>query len=447
MNQLNSNSEIDYKHTNILVMLLFCGYVVTWYLQVGDRIESLGAIRFEFIYAILLTIMALFVGTRFESPLYKYIILFILIVIIQIPFSYDINTYWLVFFDRFIKFSFMGIFIVFFIRSPKNLIFFIGVYLLAFLKMGQEGLHGKVTGGLMWENQGIPRLHGPTLLYRHPNSFSGTQISTLPFLYYLFPISPIYIRIILLIQFAFIANITLFTGSRTGYVALVLYSLYIIYKSKYRKKAIIYIFIISILAIPLIPQEYLGRFESIFTENEVEGTSAQERIQILKDSWAVFIEHPLGVGVGAFPAVRFEKFGRIQDTHNLYLQIATNLGIQGVIVFFLLVFKIFKTLNELMDNFAEQISLLSDKLSHIEDQYNFKLISDQLRDLNLLNALTFAVRDFTIIRLLLGLFGMDLYEIYWWFAVGLTIAIYNIDKVTKVKTDNLLEFIGSDEDS
>jgi len=43
-----------------------------------------------------------------------------------------------------------------------------------------------------------------------------------------------------------------------------------------------------------------------------------------------------------------------------------------------------------------------------------------------LSELARAVSLFIIIRLGLGLFGMDLYEIYWWFILGLAISLNNI---------------------
>ena len=60
-------------------------------------------------------------------------------------------------------------------------------------------------------------------------------------------------------------------------------------------------------------------------------------------------------------------------------------------------------------------------------------LDKQLMNLKILEASALAVYLFIIARLTLGLFGMDLYEIYWWFAGGLTIAIFNIASVMGVK--------------
>ncbi len=99
------------------------------------------------------------------------------------------------------------------------------------------------------------------------------------------------------------------------------------------------------------PQDYWERFYSIFTEQDKVGQSISLRKQIIEDAWQVFLQNPLGVGVGAFPLVRGEMFNRLQDTHNLYLEAATNLGIQGLILFLLLLWQIGRVLRQTRQGF------------------------------------------------------------------------------------------------
>lgn len=429
----------EYPNINLLLILLFCGYVVTWYLEVGERIPFLGSIRFEFIYAILLILLVPFVRTSFKSPLYIYVALYIFIVALRVPISYDTKLSWLTFWNHFLKLSFMGLFIIVFLKNPKSLLYFVVTFLLCFLKMGQEGLIGKISGQMIWENQGIMRLHGSTPLYSHSNSFSGTQIGILPFLNRLFPLSPWFVKIVFLIQFIFIGNIVLYTGSRTGYVGFLAYIVFIIYRSKIKKKAFFYAIIFVLITIPFIPGQYYGRFESIFTLKEKEGDSAETRIQILKDASEIFLRYPLGIGVGAFPSIRHDTFGRDQDTHNLYLQIATNLGVPGLIIFGLLIYKLLKTLRELTKNFTVQIKILEQKFVETENIVSRLKIAEHERQLKFLRAMSNIVFEFVIIRLVLGLFGHDLYEIYWWFSIGLTIALSNMNEIALLRTFEAME--------
>ena len=47
-------------------------------------------------------------------------------------------------------------------------------------------------------------------------------------------------------------------------------------------------------------------------------------------------------------------------------------------------------------------------------------------DILFMIAVSKAVAGFVFIRLMLGFFGMDMFEIYWWFAMGLTIVLLNL---------------------
>jgi putative inorganic carbon (hco3(-)) transporter len=426
----DSKSQIklpDYPHIPTFVLLLFCGYVVIWYLQVGYRRPSLGDIRIEYLWAIGLSVFALMYtqSDTYRNPLMPYLFFYFLAIAIQVPLSQNPGYSQRVFIDRIIKFAFMAWFIITFVKSPRGLIFFLVTFMLVCMKMGQEGMVGQLTGGLVWQNQGVMRLHGATPMYKHPNSFSGMAVGILPFIIAFFHIANKWIKSFLLIQLAFAVIIILFTGSRTGWVATALLMMTVLIKSKKKLKALILVASVVLLAVQYVPEEYAKRFESIFTLEETEGRSAQTRLIILKDAWAVFVDNPVGVGVGAFPHVRKEYFGRVQDTHNLYLEVATNLGIQGVIVFFALIFKQLYTLKKLEESFNEKSSIVRKTL---KDFYSDAFI----RDIEICKATAKAVYYFILVRLFLGFFGMDLYEIYWWFASGLVIALYNINEKMKV---------------
>jgi O-antigen ligase len=430
------SSSKDYPYVNRLFLASFAGYVFIWYLQIGERIKPLGLIRFEHIYAVFLTIVAVFFirEKRFGSPLSVYIVAYIIALLIQIPFSYDPDISVLVFYDRIIKFSFMAFFIIVLVRSPTGLRYFLIAFLLACMKIGEEGLIGQITGGMVWQNQGVMRLHGVTSLYEHPNSLSGNAIGTIPFIYFLFPIAPILVKAALLVQSIFAVNIIMFSASRTGYVAVIAFILLNIKRNKAKMKIILSTILIILIFAQLAPVQYIERFQSIFTGQEAQGHSSQTRTQIIKDAWVIFLDHPLGVGIAAFPKIRRDTFGRSQDTHNLYLEVATNLGVQGFIAFFMFVIKMLMTIKTLINEFSRQIDMLKDKSEKSD-------IISHIKDLQLMKATSEAVYVFIILRLVLGFFGMDLYEIYWWFAFGLTVSLWNMKSYALEKTKKLQDLL------
>lgn len=68
--------------------------------------------------------------------------------------------------------------------------------------------------------------------------------------------------------------------------------------------------------------------------------SVATRVDYLKSSWQMFLDHPLtGVGLGSFPAI-YPRYGRsssryerVEQVHNDYLQLLTDTGIVGGLIF------------------------------------------------------------------------------------------------------------------
>jgi putative inorganic carbon (hco3(-)) transporter len=422
-----------YPEVRSAVTLLFSVYVIIWYLQVGARIPTLGAIRLEFVLGALLAVIAILSGVSLRSPLTPVLALLFVAILSQVPFSHDVITSYNVLLDRVLKFFVLAVFIVAFVKGPRQLRWFLGAFLFACFKMGQEGLVGRLNGSMMWENQGVFRLHGPTSLYTHPNSYAGMALGTLPFVVYLFPVASRWVKGFLFMLALFAGNIILFSGSRTGYVGLVGFLLVAVWKTKRRVRTLCVLAVVTGVALPLVPTDYIERFNTIFTGEDKVGQSSALRREILTDAVHVFAAHPLGVGVSAFPAVRRAMFGRDQDTHNLYLEVATNLGIQGLLVFLLFVGAQLRLLSklstELRDN-ARQLEAVAGLRGGVEQAH--------LSDVRLMLATADAVQVFLAVRLVLGLFGMDLYEIYWWFAMGLTIALSNMSRLAAQRTAVLL---------
>lgn len=411
----------EFLRMPLWVTLTFSGFITLWYLQVSYRIPALGAVRFELLVPTALAVVALFCGQTLRSPLTPFVLFLLVCIGVQVPLSADVSWSWTVFVDRVVKFAVVGLLIARFVTGPRELKWFLGAFLIAMLKLGQEGVAGVVTGSLMWENQGVMRLHGSTPVYQHPNSFSGMAVGILPFVLFLWPVAARWQKAILATLGVFAVTIIVFTASRTGYVATAGLLVFSVLRSKHKARAGAFGFVVVLAAAMLTPDQYKERFSSIFTQEEKEGASTEARIEILRDAVQVLGAHPFGVGVGAFPVVRQRLFGRNQDTHNLYLEVATNLGIQGFVAFALFVGAILVLTGRVSKACDRQLASLQAAFS------SGTADSGQLQaDVRFIRQVARAVQAFIVARLILGIFGMDLYEIYWWFAAGLSVALHNL---------------------
>ncbi|MCK4306021.1 MAG: O-antigen ligase family protein, partial [Candidatus Eisenbacteria sp.] len=282
---------------------------------------------------------------------------------------------------------------------------------------------------------GVPRLHGSVPIYSHPNSLGGVSMGAIPYVVFLFPVVRTWLlRIPMLVLAATATTCVLYTGSRTAYVAFFAFGLVWFFMSRRKKRWLIIALVISAVAYPVIPQHYKERFTSI-TGQEAEGQSKGARTEILRDAWQILLENPAGVGIASFPTVRQQRFGRSQDTHNLYLEVAINLGIQGLVVFLALVACILGACRQAQRRFEDQRKRICDLVMRRDLPPSIRGdLRTHDRDLEFFIAVTQATWGFLFIRLVVGLFGSDLYEIYWWFCAGLAISLLTLAVTTFEKT-------------
>jgi len=425
--------RFGYWNPPFVVTVVLMMFVIARYMQWGARRDILATIRIEFLMGIGLTIASI---VYLQSaplnlgrlPGTKRVILAIsllfLCMIIQLPLAAAPDLAWTVFFDRVIKFAMLTLFIAVLVRSPDGVRAFLFAFILGCFYVTQESARGAFSGGLIWENQGIMRLHGAVPIYRHPNSLAGVAMGVVPFIAFLLPaVKSRLWQLALLPPLATSLVCLLYSGSRTGYVAFFSFMVYWWLQSRRKLRWILVAGLIGAAAVPILPEQYIGRFKSIGGE-EAEGNSKEKRVEILEDAVAIFMKNPLGVGVASFPEVRKQMFGRSQDTHNLYLEVATNLGIQGLVVFFFLIYAMLSSLKRVQRRF-EQLAGRSTRAIQRgrPDRRQRAWLERSQRDAVFLRSATQATAGFLWVRLALGLFGMDLYEVYWWFAAGLTISL------------------------
>jgi len=111
-----------------------------------------------------------------------------------------------------------------------------------------------------------------------------------------------------------------------------------------RKPGVVLAFVFAgLLALPLLPSSYWQRVASI-TNKDLDQTGSREaRSVLLRESFEAFASHPLtGVGAGQFK--NYNPDGREEawrESHNVVLQVASELGVVGLAVFFYLVVRAF----------------------------------------------------------------------------------------------------------
>lgn len=442
----------EYPRLGLPQILVFNLLIIVWWLEVGLRIPALGEIRLEFLLAVAATLMAIvrrLRGSNRRERLHRKIegngdvascmAMLLVVLAIGVPFAIDTRIAWDAFFNRVVKLALIGALISHFVVSPATLRIYLLSQLVAFMKIGQEALFGKITGSMVWENQGVPRLHGTAgSMFGHPNSLSGKTVSSIPWVVYLYPVvQRRWAKILLVVQFVFAINIVIFTASRTGYLTVIVIATLMVLMARRNRLRWILVLLVSVATTAsFMPPEYKQRFMSSFTGQEAEGQSSATRKALLVDSLNTFVENPLGVGIGGFRQYQAMHGRNAQDTHNLYTQILAEAGIQGFICFVMLVFVILRKAFRCRRGFTSIV----DGLSHtpLGGNESKDASAVEQRNAQLLLATTNALIVFVIARLVLGLFGHDFLEIYWWLAAGLVMALHKMRLVAERRCEELL---------
>jgi O-antigen ligase len=179
-------------------------------------------------------------------------------------------------------------------------------------------------------------------MFKNPNDLALNMVVALPLaaLLALRPATPLRRATAALCALLMVGAIVA-TQSRSGTVGLAATVLVLAALSVRRKPGLVLAAALAgMLAVPFLPASYWERIASI-TNEELDQTGSREaRSILLQESYDTFLAHPLtGVGAGQFknysPEHRVEAW---RETHNVLLQVASELGVLGLAVFtFLLV--------------------------------------------------------------------------------------------------------------
>jgi O-antigen ligase len=135
-----------------------------------------------------------------------------------------------------------------------------------------------------------------------------------------------------------------FTKSRSGFIGLAAMGTVVACYSLRRRPGLIFAIIFAgLVVLPMVPQSVWDRMSTI-TDAEAEQTgSRSQRIQLMSQGLQVFANNPLtGVGAGQFRNYDGpEMIERWRVTHNVWLQVAADLGIFGLVAFGFLVWRAF----------------------------------------------------------------------------------------------------------
>jgi O-antigen ligase len=250
-------------------------------------------------------------------------------------------------------------FTIAFVRTERDLKRFIFVFITCQVLRVLEPLYLHVTQGywgsrasMMGGWEFLERLAGSPSDTVNPNGLAFIICITLPFLYFMQGLSW-KLRLAFLTVTPLLLYALALTGSRSGMIAMLIVYLAIVVKSKKRVLLIAAGIVALVAGFLSLSPDMQDRYLSTFGKGEKNVGTADERMEGMQEQLRVVFHRPIfGHGLGTSPEANyhFTSAGPYRGVdlpaHNLYLEIAQELGLIGLAIFIMF-------MKAIMQGFAE----------------------------------------------------------------------------------------------
>lgn len=330
-----------------------CGYMIVEYVRPQMIFKQLDILPWAKLFlALSLVSWLLDRKSRWVSdPANKWMIIYLLVIILASYTAYFPESSHEHFMDYFGWFAIYFL-IINIVNSERRFFIFLLLFMLASFKLSLHGARTWVMRGFAFTDWG---LMGPEGYFQNSGELAIQMLMFTPIAYQLMVgirpwLTPV--KYYVLISFPVTGAMTIIgASSRGGQIALAVQVFKTFLWGRISFKTILLCTVISVGGWMLVPEEQKLRF----TEAGQDDTSRQ-RLLYWQRGIEMIEDHPLlGVGYFNFPPY-FAKYypqdiilgmGRAELPHNIFIQVGTDAGFVGLFVYLMLIYRGFKSTQEL----------------------------------------------------------------------------------------------------
>jgi O-antigen ligase len=265
------------------------------------------------------------------------------VIVFTTPFSFWPGGSLSLFSDVYVKIILIFALMISTITTPKRLTQMTWLIILICGYLSVRGIYDYLRGVNLMEGDRLRGAVGGFM--ENPNDLAMNLIVFMaPALMIVFHDSRVFRRLVAAGIVLVMAVAIMLTKSRAGFIGIGAMGLVVMYYVMRERPAIVFALIFAgMAATPLMPSSFWDRMASITNPDEDQTGSRQQRIQLFKQGLQVFAENPItGIGAGQFVNYDGEMMiERWRVTHNVWLQVAAELGIFGFAAFAFLVWRAF----------------------------------------------------------------------------------------------------------
>jgi hypothetical protein len=318
-------------------------FTASWFLHLTARVPALGIVRFDLV---LIAIGVACIAFRIREngsegdggDTGKFLKILIAYVVVTIPFVEWPGSVLRTGLERFVKAAVFFYFTKSLLMSEKDLKVFISVFIGCQCVRVLEPLYLNLTEGYMGERaymsgEFLDRLAGAPHDVIGANGLAFVILTIVPFLYFLGRMS-LKLRSLFLILTPILLYALSLTGSRSGFLGLIAILVGLVLKSRRKIIMLVVIAVVGSLSFAELSDERKDRFLSVFDRQTKSAATAEGRIEGVREDFRVALQRPIfGHGLGTSMEANYNVRGGTQLAHNLWAEVAQELGFLGLSIF------------------------------------------------------------------------------------------------------------------
>ena len=341
--------------TRDVAFYFFCAFIISYFVRLTARVDFLGKVHFDMILAAL-TALAIAFAPRPRSggpapkldPVAKQLLILLAYIVITIPFvewpgSVIHNL------ENYLKSLCFFFFVVAIVDTTRKLRTLIAVYAVTQvwrvfepLEMHlRSGYWGSITSLGNWET--MDRLSGSPYDIINPNGLGFVIIMTLPLVYLILKPETTLRRVLFAGIAAAMAYALVLSASRSGFLGFVFLGLFSIWRSKHRAAYVAGGIVVALVSFSLMTDLQRERYVSIYSHKAKGAATAEARVTGVIGDFKVSLRRPFfGHGLGTSREANGNFRGEDLPSHNLYLEVAEELGYVGLVLVLMLIWSFLK---------------------------------------------------------------------------------------------------------
>ncbi|WP_375192845.1 O-antigen ligase family protein [Marinobacter sp.] len=338
--------------------VLFCYFLVDFFLHLSARIPGYGAIRPTLLLVLSLTLLLFFQRERFKGwtndSVIKAMLAFIIYLALSLPFVEWPGSVLRNNLSDFVKVVVFIFFIVLIIDSDRRLKIFLAVFIGCQLIRVFEPLFLNITEGYwgskthLGHGEFSKRLSGAPSDVINPNELGFVIVTVIPFLHYLVWSGNAKAKLFYLLTMPALLYALILTQSRGALLALFVVGWMVLKASKNKAGLIALVIVVAIAGWSVMSGEQKDRYLSLVGMSDSANTATAEgRLSGIMNEFQLGLNRPIvGHGLGTTPEAKTNVLGKTQAAHNFYAELLIETGILGLIFFIRFLVKVHNKLRK-----------------------------------------------------------------------------------------------------